>query len=95
MTTVHANTPRDVISRLEVMVTQGGGNMPLSAIRQQIAAAVDMVVQVARMSDGSRRVTGAATPKAATQDTRIRPEYVALRPRPCCRYCASTNSIAK
>jgi pilus assembly protein CpaF len=57
MTTVHANTPRDVISRLEVMVTQGGGNMPLNAIRQQIAAAVDLVVQVARMSDGSRRVT--------------------------------------
>jgi pilus assembly protein CpaF len=56
MTTVHANSPRDVISRLEVMVTQGGGSMPLSSIRQQIAAAVDMVIQVARLSDGSRRV---------------------------------------
>jgi len=56
MTTVHANTPRDVVSRLEVMVTQSGGNMPLTAIRQQIAAAVDLIVQVARQSDGSRRV---------------------------------------
>ena len=57
MTTVHANSPRDVISRLEVMVTQGGGNMPLTAIRQQIAAAVDLVVQVTRLSDGTRRVS--------------------------------------
>jgi pilus assembly protein CpaF len=57
MTTIHANTPRDVITRLEVMVTLGNGNLPLSAIRQQIAAAVDLIVQVARLSDGSRRVT--------------------------------------
>ena len=56
MTTVHANTPRDVIARLEVMVTLANGNLHLNAIRQQIAAAVDLVVQVARMSDGSRRV---------------------------------------
>ncbi len=73
MTTVHANTPRDVISRLEVMVTQGGGNMPLSAIRQQIAAAVDLVVQVARMSDGSRRVT------SVTEVTGMEGEVVTLQ----------------
>jgi len=57
MTTIHANTPRDVITRMEVMVTLASGNLPLSAIRQQIASAVDLIVQVARMSDGSRRVT--------------------------------------
>ena len=55
MTTLHANTPRDAISRMEVMVTLGSSNMPVTAIRQQIAAAVDLIVQVSRMSDGSRR----------------------------------------
>ncbi len=73
MTTIHANTPRDVISRLEVMVTQGGGNMPLNAIRQQIAAAVDLIVQVARMSDGSRRVT------SITEVTGMEGEVVTLQ----------------
>jgi pilus assembly protein CpaF len=73
MTTVHANSPRDVISRLEVMVTQGGGNMPLSSIRQQIAAAVDLVVQVARMSDGTRRVT------SVTEVTGMEGEVVTLQ----------------
>src|SRR5579885_1600126 len=57
MTTVHANSPRDVITRLEVMVTLANGNLHLNAIRQQIASAVDVIVQVARLSDGSRRVT--------------------------------------
>lgn len=56
MTTLHANSPRDVISRLEVMVTLGSGNMPLTAIRSQIASAVDLVVQIGRFSDGSRRL---------------------------------------
>ncbi len=57
MTTIHANTPRDVISRLEVMVTLGGANMPTVSIRQQIASAIDLIVQIGRFSDGSRRVT--------------------------------------
>jgi pilus assembly protein CpaF len=57
LTTVHANTPRDAISRLEVMVTLANGNMPLSAIRQQIASAVNILVQCSRLSDGTRRVT--------------------------------------
>jgi len=56
MTTVHANSPRDVISRLEVMVTMANSNLSLSAIRQQVASAVDVVVQTARLSDGSRRM---------------------------------------
>jgi len=56
MTTVHANTPRDVMARLEVMVTLANGNLHLNAIRHQIASAVDLIVQVARLSDGSRRV---------------------------------------
>jgi pilus assembly protein CpaF len=55
MTTIHANTPRDVISRMEVMVTLGSNNLPVTAIRSQIASAVDLIVQVERMSDGTRR----------------------------------------
>jgi pilus assembly protein CpaF len=56
LTTVHANSPRDAISRLEVMVSLANANMPLTAIRQQIASAVHILVQISRMSDGTRRV---------------------------------------
>jgi pilus assembly protein CpaF len=56
LTTVHANSPRDAISRLEVMVSLANANMHLVAIRQQIASAVHILVQVSRLSDGSRRV---------------------------------------
>jgi pilus assembly protein CpaF len=56
LTTVHANTPRDAVGRLEVMVTFAAANMPMISIRQQIASAVHLIVQAARMSDGSRRV---------------------------------------
>jgi pilus assembly protein CpaF len=57
LTTVHANSARDAISRLEVMVTLANANMHLTAIRQQIASAVHLLVQCSRLSDGSRRVT--------------------------------------
>jgi pilus assembly protein CpaF len=56
LTTVHANSPRDAISRLEVMVSFAAANMPLVSIRHQIASAVHLLVQVSRMSDGTRRV---------------------------------------
>src|ERR1700716_661367 len=58
LTTVHANSPRDAISRLEVMVSMANSNMQINSIRQQIASAVHMLVQASRFSDGSRRVTG-------------------------------------
>jgi pilus assembly protein CpaF len=57
LTTIHANTPRDAISRLEVMVSLANSNMHMAAIRQQIASAVHLLVQCARLSDGTRRVT--------------------------------------
>ena len=57
MFTVHANTPRDTISRLEYLVMMESGEMPLSAIRNQVVSAVDLIVQVARFRDGVRRVT--------------------------------------
>lgn len=56
LTTVHANTPRDVISRLETMVLMSGMELPVRAIREQVAAAVDLVVHESRLSDGSRKV---------------------------------------
>jgi pilus assembly protein CpaF len=56
LTTVHANSPRDAISRLEVMVSMANANMQLVSIRQQVASAIHVLVQAARLSDGSRRV---------------------------------------
>src|ERR1700736_3807590 len=56
LTTVHANSPRDAISRLEVMVSLANANMQLISIRQQVASAVHVLVQAARLSDGTRRV---------------------------------------
>ncbi|RKT25690.1 pilus assembly protein CpaF [Paraburkholderia sp. RAU2J] len=57
MTTIHANTPRDGITRLESMVMMANGNLPLLSIRRQIASAVHLIVQIERMRDGMRRVT--------------------------------------
>jgi len=57
LTTIHANNPRDAIARLETMSLMAEINLPDKAIRQQIASAVSVIVQVARLSDGSRRVT--------------------------------------
>lgn len=57
LTTTHANSPRDTISRLETMVMMAGMDLPLMAIRSQISSAIDVVVQQARMRDGTRRVT--------------------------------------
>ncbi len=57
LTTVHANNPRDAVSRVETMAMMGNIALPEKAIRAQIASAVDLIVQVSRMSDGSRRIT--------------------------------------
>jgi pilus assembly protein CpaF len=57
LTTVHANTPRDALYRLDTMVAMANLNLPDKAIRHQIASAINLIVQVARMSDGTRRVT--------------------------------------
>ncbi|WP_022887202.1 CpaF family protein [Glaciibacter superstes] len=57
LSTVHSNSPRDAISRMETLVLMAGMDLPLRAIREQIASAVDVIVQLTRMRDGSRRVT--------------------------------------
>jgi pilus assembly protein CpaF len=56
LTTIHANSPRDALSRLETMVAMSNLNLPETAIRRQIAAALDVVVQMSRMSDGTRKI---------------------------------------
>ncbi len=58
LTTGHANSPRDMLARLETMVLMAGMNLPVSAIRQQIASAIDIIIQQSRMRDGSRKVIG-------------------------------------
>ena len=57
LTTLHANTPRDALSRLETMVLMSGMDLPLKVVRQQISSAVDLIVQQTRLKDGSRKVT--------------------------------------
>ena len=57
ITTVHANTPRDAIARIETMAMMGNVALPEKAIRSQVASAVDLIVQISRMSDGVRRIT--------------------------------------
>jgi pilus assembly protein CpaF len=57
LTTLHANTPRDALARLEVMVLMAGMDLPVRAIREQVASAVNLIVQQSRMRDGSRKIT--------------------------------------
>lgn len=73
LTTIHANSPRDGVSRLEVMVSLANASMQLLSIRQQVASAVHVLVQAARLSDGSRRVTN------ITEVTGMEGEVVALQ----------------
>jgi pilus assembly protein CpaF len=56
ITTLHANTPRDALSRLETMISMAGLNLPEKAMRAQVASALDVVIQVSRLSDGTRKV---------------------------------------
>lgn len=74
LTTIHANTPRDALSRLETMVSMANLNLPDKAIRQQIASAINVIVQISRMTDGTRKVinisevTGMEGPVVTMQD---------------------------
>jgi pilus assembly protein CpaF len=57
LTTAHANSPRDMLSRLETMVLMSGMNLPIKAVRDQVSSAVDLIVQQSRLQDGSRKIT--------------------------------------
>src|SRR5580698_3618299 len=60
LTTIHANTPRDALSRLETMIAMGNLNLPQNAVRRQIASAIDVVIQISRLSDGTRKMISLA-----------------------------------
>ena len=68
ITTLHANTPRDALSRLETMISMANLNLPERAMRQQVASALDVVVQVARLSDGRRKIVAVSEVTGMEQD---------------------------
>jgi pilus assembly protein CpaF len=74
MTTVHANAPRDALHRLETMVLMAGFDLPLKAIREQVSSALDMIVQLERMRDGSRRVVNVSEVQGMEGDVIITQE---------------------
>jgi pilus assembly protein CpaF len=57
LTTAHANSPRDMLSRLETMVLMSGMNLPIRAVRDQVSSAIDLIVQQSRLQDGTRKIT--------------------------------------
>ncbi len=69
MTTIHANSPRDAIARIETMITMAGFELPLKAMRQQIASAVDLIVQANRLQGGPRKITSITEVLGMEQDT--------------------------
>ncbi|HEY6150808.1 MAG TPA: CpaF family protein [Gaiellaceae bacterium] len=73
LSTVHANTPRDALSRIETMVMMAGFDLPVRAIRQQVASALDLIIQLERLEDGSRRVV------AITEVQRMESEIITLQ----------------
>ena len=71
--TVHANAPRDALARVETMVLMAGYDLPVRAIRQQVASALDLIVHLERLQDGSRRVT------AITEVQRMESDVITLQ----------------
>ena len=71
MTTVHANAPRDAVARIETMITMGGIELPIKALRHQFASAVDLIIQVNRLQGGPRKVTHITEVLNMEQDTVI------------------------
>jgi pilus assembly protein CpaF len=69
LTTLHANTPRDSLSRMETMVLMAGMDMPLKVIRQQVSAAIDLIVQQTRLRDGQRKITAVTEVAGMEGDT--------------------------
>ena len=81
LTTLHANSPRDAISRLETLVAMAGMDLPLSAIRKQMASAIDLIVQLNRLRDGSRRITAITELGGMEGDTPTMQDIFLFEPR--------------
>ena len=79
MTTVHANNPRDAVSRIETMVTMGGTELPIKAIRQQFSSAVDLIIQASRLQGGPRKVTHVTEVLNMEQETIIMQDVFLFR----------------
>jgi pilus assembly protein CpaF len=79
MTTVHANTPRDALSRLETMISMAGLELPIRALRSQFAAAIDLIVQASRLQGGPRKVTSISEVVGMEGDTIIMQEIFSFR----------------
>ena len=79
MTTVHANTPRDAMSRLETMISMAGLELPIRALRAQFAAAIDLIIQASRLQGGPRKVTSISEVVGMEGDTIIMQEIFAFR----------------
>src|SRR6478736_348768 len=79
MTTVHANTPRDAMSRLETMISMAGLELPIRALRSQFASAVDLIIQASRLQGGPRKVTSISEVVGMEGDTIIMQEIFAFR----------------
>src|ERR1700745_910944 len=80
MTTVHANTPRDALSRLETMISMAGLELPIRALRQQFASAGDLLIHARRFQGGPRKVTSITEVVGMEGDTIIMQEIFAFRP---------------
>jgi pilus assembly protein CpaF len=81
LTTIHANTPRDALGRIENMVSMTGINFPTKALRSQISSAIDIVIQVERMEDGRRRVVSLQEINGMEGDTITSTELFAFERR--------------
>ena len=79
ISTIHANTPRDSLSRLEMMMQMSGFNLPTRAMRQQISSALDLIVSTARLTDGSRKVTSISEVAGMEGDTIMLQELFAYQ----------------
>jgi pilus assembly protein CpaF len=73
LSTIHSNTPRDALSRLETMILFAGTNLPTRAMREQISSALDLIIQIARLADGTRRVT------SITEVTNMEGEVISMQ----------------
>src|SRR4026209_2444735 len=80
LTTLHANSPRDALSRLETMVLMSGMDLPLKVVRQQIASAVDLIIQQTRLKDGSRKVTAITEVVGMEGDTVVMTDVFKFEP---------------
>src|SRR4030065_2957280 len=74
LTTLHANSPRDALSRLETLVLMSGLDLPLKVVREQAASAVDLIIQQSRLKDGSRKITSITEIAGMEGDTIVMPD---------------------